>query len=194
MKRAYPRLMAACAMLAMLISNGPTITGLSVFDVPLLKEFGFSPGALKFRDLITLVLTGVVTPFIGILIDRVGARALLIAGSILLSLAYLAYSQVTALWQIYAIHVVFAAVLVATGLNVAVMLLGTAGKILGTITAIDAAGGGPGIWLIGVFHDHASNYRLGFTACATHIALTFLASMQFRNERKARLDLAAQVV
>ncbi|MEO6927447.1 MAG: MFS transporter [Rhodanobacter sp.] len=409
MKRAYPWMMAACAMLAMLISNGLILTGLSVFDVPLLKEFGFSLGALKFRDLITLVLTGLVAPFIGILIDRVGVRILLIAGSVLLSLAYLAYSQITALWQIYAIHVVFAAVLVASGLNVAVILvsqwfvrhrgtaigialvggslsgvifakvnvallqdfgwrmsfewlalapvilllatlwlvrspkekgmvpLGTdgysveeatasthgdlsygqalrtrtfwalaltagmtfyctlaavahligymldlhynlarasdglalffgmvvlgnflfglvadhinqkavfmanqavmlvgavilasmstdyvwwgiglfglgwggmytllqlqainsfgisaAGKILGTITVLDATGGGLGIWLTGVFHDRTGNYGLGFTICATLIALTFLASIQFRNERKMRLDLAAQ--
>lgn len=408
MKQAYPWLMAACAMLTMLISNGLTLTGLSVFDVPLLKEFGFSLGALKFRDLITLVLTGAVAPFIGILIDRVGVRALLIAGSILLGLAYFAYGHVTALWQIYAIHVVFAAVLVATGLNVAVILvsqwfvehrgtaigialvggslsgvifaklnvallqhvgwrmsfewlalapvvlliaalwlvrspegkgmlplgmgegpgearastsgdlsyaealrtrtfwalaltagmtfyctlatvahligylldlhydlakasdglglffglvlvgnflfgviadhinqkavflanqavmllgavmlaslnthfvwygialfgfgwggmytllqlqavnsfgLSSAGKILGTITVLDATGGGLGMWLTGVFHDRTGNYGLGFTVCAVLIALTFLASMQFRNERKLRLELSAQ--
>lgn len=408
MNRVYPWLMAACAMLAMLISNGMTITGLSVFDASLLKHFGFSLGALKFRDLITLVLTGVVAPFIGVLIDRVGVRTLLIAGSILLSLAYLAYSQITALWQIYVIHVVFAAVLVAAGLNVAVILvsqwfvkhrgtaigialvggslsgvvfakvnvalllnvgwrasfewlalvpllllivsiwlvcrpkdkgmvplgmgtavnaaaestrddltyadalrtrtfwalaltagmtfyttlatvahlihylldmhydlakasdglalffglvlvgnflfgliadyinqkkvfminqavmligaiilamisahyvwygialfglgwggmytllqlqavnsfgISSAGKILGTITVLDATGGGLGMWLTGVFRDQTGNYGLGFTICAVLIALSFLASMQFRNERKARLDLAAQ--
>ncbi len=408
MKRCYPWLMAVCAMLAMLISNGLTITGLSVFDASLLKEFGFSLGALKFRDLITLVLTGVVAPFMGILIDRVGVRVLLIAGSVLLGVAYLAYSQITALWQIYAIHVVFAAVLVATGLNVAVILvsqwfvkhrgtaigialvggslsgvvfsklnvfllqhfgwrtsfdwlalaplilllaavwlvrspqdkgmsplgqdagadaqaastsgdlsyaealrtrtfwalaltagmtfyctlaavahligylldmhydmatasdglalffglvlvgnflfglvadhinqkavfltnqavmllgaillagmsaryawygialfglgwggmytllqlqavnsfgLSAAGKILGTITVVDATGGGLGMWLTGVFHDRTGNYGLGFTLCAALIALSFLASMQFRNERKLRLDLSAQ--
>lgn len=408
MKRCYPWLMAACAMLAMLISNGLTITGLSVFDASLLHEFGFSLGALKFRDLITLVLTGVVAPFIGILIDRVGVRVLLMAGSVLLGVAYLAYSQITALWQIYAIHVVFAAVLVATGLNVAVILvsqwfvkhrgtaigialvggslsgvvfsqlnvfllqhfgwrtsfdwlalaplilllaavwlvrspqdkgmsplgqdavtdeptvsssgdlgyaealrtrtfwalaltagmtfyctlaavahligylldmhydmatasdglalffglvlvgnflfglvadhinqkavfmanqavmllgaillasmsahyawygialfglgwggmytllqlqavnsfgLSAAGKILGTITIIDATGGGLGMWLTGVFHDRTGNYGLGFTICAALIALSFLASMQFRNERKLRFDLTTQ--
>lgn len=408
MKRTYPWLMAACAMLALLISNGMTLTGLSVFDSSLLKEFGFSLGALKFRDLITLALTGLIAPFIGILIDRVGVRALLIAGSILLSLAYLAYSQITALWQIYAIHVVFAAVLVAAGLNVAVILvsqwfvkhrgtaigialvgtslsgvifpklnvtllqhfgwrlsfewlalvpillllvtwwlvrspqqkgmaplgMGTtadavaestrgdlgygealrtrtfwalaltagltfyctlaatahligylldmkydiakasgglelffglaligkflfgliadhinqklvfminqavmlsgamilaslsvqyvwfgialfglgwggmytllqlqaincfgikaAGKILGSITVLDALGGGLGIWLTGVLHDRTGNYGLGFTVCAALLALSFLASMQFRNERAARLALSAQ--
>ena len=409
MKRAYPWLMAACAALTMLVTNGLTITGLSVFDASLLKEFGFSLGALKFRDLITLVLTGAVAPFIGILIDRVGVRALLIAGSVLLGVAYFAYGHITALWQIYAIHVVFAMVLVAAGLNVAVILvsqwfvkhrgtaigialvgsnlsgvlfaklnvdllqhvgwrmsfewlalaplslfivaiwlvrspkekgmvplgmgstandvaestrgdlsytdalrtrtfwalaltagmtfyttlatvahlinymgdlhydlakasdglglffvvviignflfgliadhinqklvfmvnqvvmlvgavilaslsvhyvwygialfglgwggmytllqvqavnsfgLSAAGKILGTITVFDATGGGLGMWLTGVFHDHTGNYGLGFTVCATLIALSFLASMQFRNERKIRLDLAAKV-
>lgn len=410
MKQAYPWLMAACAMLAMLVSNGLTMTGLSVFDGSLLQEFGFSLGALKFRDLITLVLTGAVAPFIGILIDRVGVRSLLIAGSILLGIAYFAYGHVTALWQIYAIHVAFAAVLVATGLNVAVILvsqwfvkhrgtaiglalvggslsgvifaklnvallqhfgwrlsfewlalapvilliaaiwlvrspkdmgmlplgmeagadaqvastrgdlsyadalrtrtfwalaltagmtfyctlatvahligylldmrydlakasdglglffgmvlignllfgliadyinqkavfmanqavmlagaimlaslntdfawygialfglgwggmytllqlqavnsfgISSAGKILGTITVVDATGGGLGIWLTGVFHDRTGNYGLGFTVCSVLIALTFLASMQFRNERKARLELLSHAV
>ena len=74
-------------------------------------------------DLITLLLTGLVAPFIGVLIDRLGVRALLIAGALMLSAAYFSYAHVGSLLQVYLIHLVFAAVLVACGMNVAVIMV-----------------------------------------------------------------------
>ena len=93
------------------------------FDESLINEFGWSRGALKFRDLITFLLTGLVAPFMGIIIDKIGTRKLMIGGSILLSIAYLGYSQIDSLIGMYLIHVLFAVVLVACGLNVAIILV-----------------------------------------------------------------------
>lgn len=66
------------------------------------------------------------------------------------------------------------------------------GEILGSTTVTDSTGDGLGMRLTGVFHDRTGNYGLGFTVCATLIERSFLASIPFRNERKTRLDLAAQ--
>lgn len=123
MKRYYPWLMAVMGMLVLLVSNGLTITGLTAFDESLLKEFGWTRSELKLRDLITLVLAGWMSPFMGALIDRVGPRKLILGGLALLAALYFAYAHVHSLAHLYWIHVGFAAVLVAAGLNVAVIFV-----------------------------------------------------------------------
>lgn len=123
MQRFFPWLIALAALVLLMVSNGLTLTGITAFDEALLNEFGWSRGALKFRDLLTLMITGLAAPFIGILIDRVGVRPLIVAGSILLGLMYFAYGHVQSLLHVYLIHVAFAVVLVACGLNVAVILV-----------------------------------------------------------------------
>lgn len=123
MKRYYPWLMAIMGLLILMISNGLTITGLSAFDEALLGEFGWERGPFKFRDLITLLLAGLMAPFVGILIDRVGPRVLAMVGALMLAALYVAYANIQSLTHVYLIHVGFAAVLVAAGLNVAVIMV-----------------------------------------------------------------------
>jgi MFS family permease len=121
--RVMPWVVAVAGLLVLMVSNGLIISGITAFDEALIAEFGWARGDLKFRDLITLLLTGLVAPFIGVLIDRLGVRLLLVSGAVLLSGAYFAYGMITSLTQIYLIHLVFAAVLVACGLNVAVIMV-----------------------------------------------------------------------
>jgi len=123
MKRYYPWLMAVMGMLVLLVSNGLTVTGLTAFDESLLKEFGWTRSELKLRDLITLILAGWMAPFLGALIDKVGPRKLVLGGVSLLAALYAAYAHIDSLIHLYLIHVGFAAVLVAAGLNVAVIFV-----------------------------------------------------------------------
>jgi MFS family permease len=58
--------------------------------------------------------------------------------------------------------------------------LKSAGKILGTITILDAAGGGLGIWFSGVLYDKYGNYDLVFQIFATLIFLALLAITQIK--------------
>lgn len=120
-QRILPWVVAFSALLMLMISNGLVVTGITAFDEALLKEFGWSRGALKFRDLLTLLLAGAFAPFIGILIDRFGVRPLMIAGSLLLALGYLAYASIQHIGHVYLIHLVFGVVLTACGLNIAVI-------------------------------------------------------------------------
>jgi predicted MFS family arabinose efflux permease len=121
--RLAPWIVAVAGMLVLMVSNGMVISGITAFDESLIGEFGWSRGELKFRDLITLVGTGLVAPFIGVLIDRFGVRMLLIAGSLMLSAGYLGYAEVRSIGDVYLIHALFAAVLVASGMNVAVIMV-----------------------------------------------------------------------
>jgi len=57
-----------------------------------------------------------------------------------------------------------------------------AGKILGTITALDAIGGGLGIWLTGVMFDHFGNYHAAFYLMCGLLVAALLASTQVRRE------------
>ncbi|QOY62688.1 MFS transporter [Lysobacter sp. H21R4] len=121
MKRYYPWLMAIMGMLVLLTSNGLIVTGLTAFDESLLKEFDWTRSQLKMRDLITLVLAGWLGPFIGAIIDRAGPRRLILGGIALLGAMYFAYAFVNSLTHLYLIHVGLGVVLVAAGLNVAVI-------------------------------------------------------------------------
>lgn len=123
MKRCYPWVICVVAMIMLSISNGMTMTGITAFDASLLDEFGWSRGALKFRDMFNLLLAALLSPFIGALIDRVGVRALVLFGSVLLAILYVAYSQVASIAHVYWIHVGFAAVVVSSGLSVAVIMV-----------------------------------------------------------------------
>lgn len=119
----YGWVIAVCALLSLLVSNGMTISGITAFDESLLKEFGWSRGGLKFRDLIQFALSGLLAPFAGALADRFGIKRLIMAGAGLLALCFLAYSRVSSLPMLYGIHVVIAAVLSLAGLVVSVLLV-----------------------------------------------------------------------
>ncbi len=56
------------------------------------------------------------------------------------------------------------------------------GKILGTITMLDAIAGGLGGWLTGVMFDKFGNYHVAFYVFCTLMALALVASTQVRRE------------
>ena len=121
--RIYPWFIAVFAGIALMVSNGQTISGLSVYDVEFINEFGWTRGEIKFRDMVTLLFAGLAAPFVGVLIDRYGVRRCMLAGWCVLILSYFAYSRLGSLTGLYLIHAAFALVLVVCGLNAAVILV-----------------------------------------------------------------------
>lgn len=122
-KNYFPWVIAILASLSLMVSNGMSVSGLSVFDESLLNEFGWNRGELKFRDMVTLGVTGLAAPFLGVLLDRYGVRACMIVGWVLLGGAYYLYSQITSLSDMYLVHVILGIVLILTGLNAGVILV-----------------------------------------------------------------------
>ena len=188
MKRYYPWLMALLGMTVLLVSNGLVVTGLTVFDESLLKEFGWSRGQLKLRDLITLVLAGWRAPFLGVVIDRMGPRKLILAGLALLAALYAAYSQVHSLKHIYLIHVGFAAVLVAAGLNVVVIFVSqwfrtNRGTAIG-IALVGTSLGGMVFPKLGVHMMQSMDWRAAFLwQAVVPLALMLVAYVFARSPR-----------
>ena len=123
MKLFYGWIIAACAMVALWVTNGLIIPGITAFDPSLLEEFGWSRGTLKFRDLITFALAGLLGPLAGALADRYGVRRFMIFGAALLAVCLALYGRISSALHMYAIHALFAVVLATCGLIVAIMLV-----------------------------------------------------------------------
>jgi MFS family permease len=125
----YGWVIAVCTLVMMWITNGITLAGLTIFDEELLKFLGGEEGpdglrgALKFRDTITLLGSGLLAPLAGALADRLGVRPLMVAGLLLLAAGNFLYSRVGNLNDIYGIHVMLAFALAGAGLVVNVMIV-----------------------------------------------------------------------
>lgn len=84
----------------LVVSSGPLYMFSTLVD-PLEEEFGWSRAAIGAGPSIGAVVAGVFTFVAGYLVDRVGARRLLVAGVLLVGGGSLALSQMQALWQFY---------------------------------------------------------------------------------------------
>ena len=121
--RSNPWMIAFIGLLILMITNGLTATAISVFDESLINEFGWSRGELKFRDFLNFAVVALFAPVGGLMLDRFGARRLLMFGCVVLASAYFAYSRLEGLTQMYAIHVAFALTLLTAGTMVVIVLV-----------------------------------------------------------------------
>src|SRR5205823_5214034 len=83
-----------------------------VFFVALLDEFGWSRGATAAAFSISSVVQGLLSPVVGILVDRLGPRRIMLGGAGLLGVACVLASRIGSLWSLYLV----VGVLAATGL------------------------------------------------------------------------------
>ncbi|MDE8651992.1 MFS transporter [Novosphingobium album (ex Liu et al. 2023)] len=84
------------------------IGGLGLFMEPLDKAFGWSRALLSSGPGIATVITAILSPFFGTLIDRVGTRRLVLPGLVLTIITMAAFGLVTgAAWQWLALWVVY---------------------------------------------------------------------------------------
>src|SRR6266481_8044495 len=72
-----------------------------VFFVALVEEFGWSRGATAAAFSISSVVQGLLSPVVGLLVDRVGPRRVILGGAFLLGGACLLSSQIASLGSLY---------------------------------------------------------------------------------------------
>lgn len=126
--RTYPWLIAVIGMLALFMSNGFTATGISVFDPSLLDTYGWPRAELKFRDVLTFWIAAFLAPLVGIVLDRVNPKYVLMFGLLCLVVGLYGYAVLpadprAALLQIYGIHVLFAFTIACAGGAVVILLV-----------------------------------------------------------------------
>src|SRR5256714_785662 len=80
-----------------------------VFFVALVEEFGWSRGATAAAFSISSVVQGVLSPPIGMLVDRLGPRRVMLYGAWVLGVACMLSSLIGSLWTLYLVVGVLAA-------------------------------------------------------------------------------------
>ena len=75
-----------------------------VYLVAFIEDFGWSRAETSIAYSVSQLVGGVSAPLVGMLVDRLGPRRLLLVGSILLGIGLCASAFVTALWQIVLLY------------------------------------------------------------------------------------------
>src|SRR4030095_5767453 len=81
-----------------------------VFFVALVEEFGWSRGATALAFSISSVVQGVISPLVGMLVDRLGPRRVMLGGAALLGVACTLSSRIGSLASLYLMVGVLAAI------------------------------------------------------------------------------------
>jgi MFS family permease len=123
----------------------------SIFLVPLLEEFGWSRALTAGAFSMSAVVQGVLAPVTGVLVDRVGARRVIMGGVLVLGIASLLASTIAAPWQLYVYTGMIGAVgLVALGwVPMGVLLSHWFAKGRARMVGIAFSGMGIGVFVIG---------------------------------------------
>ncbi|MEX2519536.1 MAG: MFS transporter [Paracoccaceae bacterium] len=124
-----------------------------VFVLPLEAEFGWARSDITATYSIYLLVTGVMSPVAGLLLDRFGPRATYIAGVLLLAAAMRAAASAEALWQIY----------LSFGL-----LCGLAASLLGMV---------PAAALIGRWYDRNMSIAIAIAYCGMGLGILVMAPL-----------------
>jgi MFS family permease len=75
-----------------------------VYLVAYIEEFGWSRAQTSLAYSVSQMVGGASSPFVGVLVDRLGPRRLLLLGSLLLVLGLAASAFANALWQVIALY------------------------------------------------------------------------------------------
>ena len=149
----YRWIILAVCFLTITITNGLTLGGLVVFDRELLDYLSEVTGEevlrqeLKLKDAITLWSTAVFAFIAGIIIDKVGVKALMISGLLMLSATFYFYAISDSLLDMYIIHIFQGMVLSMSGMVINVVLISkwfndNRGLAIGVLLAGTSVGNG----------------------------------------------------
>ncbi len=76
----------------------------TVFLVTFIEVFGWSRADVSVAYAVAQFVNGASSPIVGMLVDRMGARRLILAGGCVLTVGLLVSSQVNALWQVVVVY------------------------------------------------------------------------------------------
>ncbi|MEU9845175.1 MFS transporter [Actinomadura sp. NPDC048032] len=114
--------MAGAALTAQAVSFGLNFSA-GVFFAPASASYGLSAATPAIAAGIAIALTGLAQPLVGVLLDRVGPRLVLLTGLTLISSGYVALAAVQQAWQFVAAYVVLGGLGFAASSSLAVTTL-----------------------------------------------------------------------
>ncbi|MEV0830145.1 MFS transporter [Nonomuraea rubra] len=107
---------------AMTVSFGLNFSA-GVFFAPAAAAYGVDATALAVAAALSTALTGLLQPVIGRLLDRIGARAVLLTGLLFMAASYLALAVVQQTWQFVAAYLVLGGIGFASSSSLALTTL-----------------------------------------------------------------------
>ena len=123
MRLFYGWIVIAVAFGSLLISLGIRFT-YSIFFIPLTNEFGWDRASTSSIFSLSLLLFAVIGPFLGNLMDRVGARVVFTVGSAILGVGLILSGTAQSLWQMILYYSLIASI------GLAALSLGMHGVVL----------------------------------------------------------------
>jgi MFS family permease len=96
----HPWIVVAAVWITLAISSGLYFS-FPIFFVALLEEFGWSRGATAAAFSISAIMQGVLSPLVGMLVDRLGPRRVMLGGAGVLGAACALSSRIESLWSLY---------------------------------------------------------------------------------------------
>ena len=96
-------IMAGLGALVNALGAAPLFQGMPVLNPVLRNAFGWTAGQMSWAFAVTRIEGGILGPFEGLLVERVGPRWMVFIGFIILGLGFLLLSQIQELWQLYAV-------------------------------------------------------------------------------------------
>lgn len=104
----YGWYIVAAGFVCMWVGAGIGFYAFPVFFVELDKTFGWGMMKINLGLSISMVFGGLVSPFVGQLIPRLGVKKIIIGGTLIMSASFLFFSMMQALWQYYLACIVLA--------------------------------------------------------------------------------------
>ncbi len=100
------------AAIGLSMGYGPIITfTFGVFFKPLSQEFGWNRAQVSLAFSLSLLVMSIAFPFVGRLVDRFGARRVIVPSVLLFGFGLISFSLLSArLWHLYAIYLVLGVV------------------------------------------------------------------------------------
>ncbi|MFC1953326.1 MFS transporter [Chloroflexota bacterium] len=83
------------------VADGSLFFGFTVFFNPIRQTFGWSAAVMSIAFSIHRIGMGILSPIVGVLVDRVGPRKLMLFGWTVFGLGFLLISRVNSLWEFY---------------------------------------------------------------------------------------------
>jgi MFS family permease len=97
------------------IFSGCGFYAFSLFVVPLEAEFGWNRGGIMLALSLSFLAGGLTAPLVGRLVDRYGARKVIIAGALVGVTGFILSSRVKELWQFYGTFIIIGIAMAGIG-------------------------------------------------------------------------------
>jgi len=184
--RPAPLVLLGCMLCSMVTASPIIATTVSVFIVPISKEFGWARTQFPLIILVSAIIAGVVvTPLAGRVLDRLGTKPVMIAGATVFALAnVLAAFNDGVVWHAFLIYLLIGSSASFTGMFgvnkiVSVWFSKTRGRALGISVGLGVGLGAAMTPLLTQYFVQHSGWRSAYFALAAVILIFTVPSVLF---------------